>query len=32
MSLYPKSCIDVFVTVIEDGGGSLAAAITAAGQ
>ena len=29
MSLYPKSCIDVFVTVIEDGGGSLAALMRA---
>jgi len=31
MNLYPKSCIDVFVTILEDGGGVLAAAITAAG-
>jgi len=31
MNLYPKSCIDVFVTVLEDGGGALAAAITATG-
>ena len=31
MNLYPKSCIDVFVTVLEDGGGTLAAAITATG-
>ncbi|XP_023336273.1 exosome complex component MTR3 [Eurytemora carolleeae] len=31
MNLYPKSCIDVFVTVLEDDGGVLAAAITATG-
>jgi len=31
MNLYPKSCIDVFVTVLEDGGGTLSAAITATG-
>eukprot|EP00088_Acartia_fossae_P029305 TRINITY_DN30164_c0_g1_i1.p1 TRINITY_DN30164_c0_g1~~TRINITY_DN30164_c0_g1_i1.p1 ORF type:complete len:267 (-),score=26.89 TRINITY_DN30164_c0_g1_i1:104-904(-) len=31
MNLYPKSCIDVFVTVLEDGGGALASAITATG-
>jgi len=32
MNLYPKSCIDVFVTVLEDDGGVLAAAITATGK
>eukprot|EP00088_Acartia_fossae_P041857 TRINITY_DN4381_c1_g1_i1.p1 TRINITY_DN4381_c1_g1~~TRINITY_DN4381_c1_g1_i1.p1 ORF type:complete len:268 (-),score=39.79 TRINITY_DN4381_c1_g1_i1:107-910(-) len=32
MNLYPKSCIDIFVTVLEDGGGVLAAAITATGM
>jgi len=31
MNLYPKSRIDVFVTVLEDGGGVLAASITATG-
>ena len=31
MDLYPKSCIDVFVTVLEEGGGTLSAAITATG-
>ena len=29
--LYPKSQIDVFITVLEDDGSSLAAAITTAG-
>ena len=29
--LYPKSQIDVFITVLEDDGSSLAAAITCAG-
>ena len=32
MNLYPKSRIDVFVTVLEDGGGVLAASITATGM
>jgi exosome complex component MTR3 len=31
LHLYPKACVDVFVTVIEDGGSVLAAAFTAAG-
>jgi len=31
MNMYPKCCIDVFVTVLEDGGGTLAASITAVG-
>ena len=29
--MYPKSQIDVFVTILEDDGSSLAAAITCAG-
>merc|ERR1711893_468629 len=31
MHLYPKSQIDVFVTIIEDDGSTLAAALTVAG-
>ena len=29
--LYPKSQVDVFITILEDDGSSLAAAITCAG-
>jgi len=31
LHLYPKACVDVFVTVVEDGGSVLAAAFTATG-
>lgn len=31
LHLYPKACVDVFVTVVEDGGSVLATAFTAAG-
>jgi len=31
LHLYPKACVDVFVTVVEDGGSVLAAAFTAVG-